>query len=181
MEEPRESPAVLERWSTAAGVTLALRPLASDDGAREVRFLESLSPETRYERVFSHRGLLPGELRRLVRFDVRREIALAVVAGEGSEEQIVAVARLHNDAGEGPCEFGIVVGDAWQRQGIGARLLERLIALAQAAGVERVVGHTRATNEPLKQLCRRLGFSVSIAADDATVAQLAITLNQPPS
>jgi len=167
-------PEVLERWRTKAGVELLIRPVAADDAAREVHFIQSLSPQTRYERVFSHRGLLPGELRQLVRFDVRREIALLAASGRGPDEEIVAVARLKKSADGSSCEFALVVGDAWQRQGIGERLLGRLLALAKRAGIQRVTGHTLATNTPMKSMCRKLGFAVQPDPDDATVALLSI-------
>lgn len=174
----RRPASVLEQWRTPDGVAVTLRPLAADDGARELRFLESLSKEARYERVFSHRGLLPGELRRLVRFDVRREVALAVFVGKPPDEKLVAVARLRNEP-HGPCEFAIVVGDRWQHQGIGKRLLLRLLELARAAGIDQVVGYTRASNEAMKRLAAGLGFSVAVDPQDATVALLSISLAAP--
>lgn len=166
---------MLERWRSPTGVDLLIRPVAADDAAREVRFLQSLSSQSRYERVFSHRGLLPGELRQLVRFDIRREIALLAATGSGPDEEIVAVARLKKDEG-GDTEFAIVVGDSWQRQGVGARLLERLLAVAKLAGIRHVGGLTLATNEPMKALCRRLGFSLRPDPADATVTLLSIDL-----
>jgi acetyltransferase len=169
----RRPPEVLERWRTPAGVELTIRPVAADDAGRELRFLESLSPQTRYERVFSHRGLLrPGELRQLVRFDVRREIALLAAARGSAGEEIVAVARLKKSADGSACEFAIVVGDAWQRQGVGGRLLERLLAVAKLAGIRRVDGVTLATNTAMKALCRRIGFQLRPDPADATVTLL---------
>jgi acetyltransferase len=174
---PRPAPEVLERWRTPAGADLLIRPVGADDAAREVRFLESLSPQTRYERVFSHRGLLqPGELRQLVRFDIRREIALLAAVGEKPHEEIVAVARLKKGADGGPCEFALVVGDAWQRQGVGERLLRRLLAVARLAGIGRVSGVTMATNASMKALCRKVGFRLRPDPDDATVTVLEIDL-----
>lgn len=168
------APGVLERWRSPSGVDLLIRPVGADDAAREVRFLESLSAQTRYERLFSHRGLLPGELRQMVRFDVRREIALLAAAGEKPHEEIVAVARLKKGADDSQYEFAIVVGDAWQRQGIGERLLRRLLAVAKLAGVRQVSGVTLATNTGMKALCSRLGFSLRPDPGDATVTLLAI-------
>ena len=170
----RPAPEVLDRWRARDGTELLIRPVAADDAAREVHFIQSLSLQTRYERVFSHRGLLPGELRQLVRFDVRREIALLAASGRGSDEEIVAVARLKKGADGSSYEFALVVGDAWQRQGIGERLLGRLLALAKRAGIQRVTGYTLATNTPMKSMCRKLGFTVQPDPDDATVALLSI-------
>jgi acetyltransferase len=173
----RDPPEVLERWRTPAGSELSIRPLAADDAGRELRFLESLSVQTRYERAFGHRGLLrPGELRQLVRFDLRREIALAAVSGGAPDEEIVAVARLKKAADGGACEFAIVVGDGWQRQGIGGRLLHRLLAVARLAGISRVSGVTMASNASMSALARRAGFSARSDPDDATVTLLSIDL-----
>jgi GNAT superfamily N-acetyltransferase len=84
------------------------------------------------QRTFSHRGALEsGELSRLVRFDVRREVALvAVVRGE-RPDTYAAVARLTKSAAGDVFEFAIVVSDAWQRRGIGARLLGKLLEAAR--------------------------------------------------
>lgn len=176
---PRRTPQVLERWRSPIGVELLIRPVAADDAGRELRFIESLSPQTRYERVFSHRGLLqPGELQQLVRFDIRREIALLVAAGDGPDEEIVAVARLKKSdlAGEPDYEFAVVVGDSWQRQGIGERLLRRLLAVAKLAGIGRVSGVTMAINTSMKALCRKVGFRLRPGPEDATVTLLEIDL-----
>lgn len=173
---PRSDPRVLERWRTPAGVDLLIRPVAADDAARELRFLQSLSSQARFERVFSHRGLLPGELRQMIRFDVRREIALLAAAQNPPDEEIVAVARLKKHADGSQYEFALIVGDRWQRQGTGARLLRRLLAVAKLAGVARISGVTLATNTPMKALCHRLGFTLGRDADDATVTLLSIEL-----
>jgi acetyltransferase len=170
------APEVLERWRTPDGASLLIRPVGADDAGREVRFLQSLSAQTRYERAFSHRGLLPGELRQLVRFDVRREIGLLAATDAAGKEEIVAVARLKKSADGRQCEFAIVVSDAWQRQGVGERLLGRLLAVAKLAGIRQVTGVTLATNAALKALCRKLGFTVRPDPDDATVALLSVEL-----
>jgi acetyltransferase len=172
----RPAPQILERWQSRGGVNLVIRPVGADDAEREVRFVQSLSPQTRYERVFSHRGLLPGELRRLVKFDVRREIALLAAVHEDTDEQIVGVARLKKSADGRQCEFAIVVGDAWHRQGIGERLLDKLLAVAKQAGIAQVSGVTMATNESMKGLCRKLGFTVQSDPADATLSLLSIEL-----
>lgn len=172
----RPSPEVLERWCTRAGVEVVIRPVAADDAAREWRFMRGLSPQTRYERAFSHRRLMPGELRGLVRFDVRREIALCAATGRKPDEEFVAVARLKKSPDGVQCEFALVVGDAWQRQGIGWRLLSKLLEVAKLAGVRQVTGHTFSTNQPMKELARKVGFALTPDPDDATVMLLSIDL-----
>lgn len=167
----------LERWQAPDGTPLVIRPLRADEAEQELHFLESLSRQTRYERTFSHRGMLaPGELDKLVHFDVHREVALvAAVPGEG-QDAFAAVARLKKSAGGDQFEFAIVVSDAWQRRGIGTRLLDKLLEVARRAGIPRIVGYTFATNEAMKGLARKAGFKVRSDPEDASMSVLEIDL-----
>jgi hypothetical protein len=82
----RKPPEVLEQWQSADGVALLIRPLFSDDIGRQLRLLETLSSDSRYGRLLGHRSTLrQGELRQLVRFDVRREVALLASVGAGED------------------------------------------------------------------------------------------------
>jgi acetyltransferase len=172
----RKPPEVLEQWQSADDVALLIRPLFSDDIGRQLRFLETLSSNSRYERLLGHRSTLrPGELRQLVRFDVRREVALLASVGAGEDEEIIGVARLHN-TGEGSCEYAIVVGDAWQGKGVGARLLTRLLDVARSAGVVEVIGTTHSSNEAMKQLARKVGFVLGPEPEDASLTRLTCLL-----
>ena len=92
---PRPDADVLERWQVADGTEFQIRPLRSDDAGQELHFVQSLSPQTRYERTFSHRGLLaPGELRKLIRFDVREEVALVAVVTQGTASAFAGIAHV---------------------------------------------------------------------------------------
>jgi acetyltransferase len=85
-------------------------------------------------------------------------------------------ARRRTSADGLQCEFAMVVGDAWHRQGIGERLLSRLLAVARKPGIRQVTGVTMATNASMKALARKLGFNVHPDPQDATLSLLAITL-----
>lgn len=174
---PRREADELDRWRMADGTPVLIRPIRSDDAAQEVRFLLSLSQQTRYERTFSHRGLLaPGELRRLIRFDIRQEIALVAVAAADTGDEFVAVARLKKLPDSNACEFAIVVADAWHHRGIGVRLLNKLLDVARRGGIARVVGYTFATNEAMKRLAAKSGFTLRPDPDDASATILEIAL-----
>lgn len=167
----------LDRWQAPDGTPLLIRPLRSDDAAQELKFVQSLSPQTRYERTFSHRGpLAPGELLKLVRFDVREEVALVAAVPGATQDEFVAVARLKKSAAGDQFEFAIVVSDAWQHRGVGLRLLAKLLELARRAGIPRVTGYTFATNTAMKGLARKAGLAVRSDPTDASVAILEIDL-----
>ena len=167
----------LDRWQAPEGTRFAIRPLRADDAAHELAFLDSLSVQTRYERTFSHRGLLtPGELRKLIRFDVREEIALVVTVPGATADIFVAVARLKRIPKSDRCEFAIVVGDRWQRRGVGIRLLGKLVEVSRRAGIAHIVGYTFSTNEAMKALARQAGFKVHSDPGDPSLAILEIDL-----
>src|SRR5690606_2838314 len=92
----------------------------------------------------------------------------------------VAVARYVLGEDEDTAEFAMVVTDAWQRRGLGLRLLERLMDVAFAAGVRELGGITLATNTPMIRLARRLGFASYPEPGDWTVKRLRRLLAQPP-
>lgn len=168
---------VLDRWQAPDGSQLVIRPLRADEAEQELEFLRSLSQQTRYQRTFSHRGMLgPGELDKLVHFDVHREVALVAVVQGAAQDAFAAVARLKKSASGDLFEFAIVVRDAWQRRGIGARLLDKLLEVARRAGIPRIIGYTFATNEAMKGLARKAGFRVRSDPEDASLSILEIDL-----
>jgi acetyltransferase len=173
------------------GTPVLARPIAPQDRRRHWHFVRGLSLQTRYQRLMSPRCLLPGELRRMVDIDYRREMALVAVvpatpeatmprpavrrlaaASPTSVEVEVAVARYVLGEDGDSAEFAMVVTDAWQRRGLGLRLLERLMTVAADAGVRELRGITLATNTPMIRLARRLGFGLSPEPGDWTVKRL---------
>lgn len=161
-----------ERWRSKDGTEVTIRPICADDAGLEIGFLQGLSKDTLYQRALAHRGLLPGELKRLTQIDFDREAALVATCGAGSDERLIAVARYVKDADATQCEFAIVVADHWQRHGLGGKLLGSLVAVAAASGIRRMVGYTFATNEAMKGLSRKLGFTARPDPGDRTATVL---------
>jgi len=131
----------------------ALARLEAGDGDQLGRFFYSLSPETVYRRFLSPIAR-PEQLGRLHLLDLdggRREALVAVVDGE-----IVGVARYARDLGRPrEAELAIVVADAWQRQGLGTRLLSALADAARRAGIERFSFVALPENQAVLRLLRR--------------------------
>jgi acetyltransferase len=157
------------------GTEFTIRPIRAGDKGLELAFLRGLSRESLYQRLLSRRDLLPGELRRLTEIDPEREMALIATIrdGDGGEEQI-GVARYVKDA-DGAAEMAIVIGDAWQRRGLGEKLLQALIDAATDAGVDTLTGITFSTNLGMLRLAKKLGFDLRYQAGDATVMRLTRT------
>ena len=65
----------------------------------------------------------------------------------------------------------------FRSQGIGRRLLETLITVARSRGLETMIGHVLATNDPMLSLCVRLGFRIGDYPQDAMVKRATLALS----
>ena len=159
------------------GERLTVRPIRPEDAAIETEFVESLSDESRRMRFQSGmRQLTPGMLARFTQIDYDREMALIAVDESGGAEREVAVARYIRLPDERTCEFAIAVSDDWQHRGLGTRLMERLIAVARARGLESMVGWVLADNPAMLEMVAHLGFQVARETDDPRNRRVTLTL-----
>jgi acetyltransferase len=69
--------------------------------------------------------------------------------------------RLMSDPDRTRAEFAVLVGDPWQGQGVGAELLQRLMAIARERAMELLWGTVLAENKTMLSLARKLGFAIT--------------------
>ncbi len=163
-----------------------LRPIRPEDAEPLQEFVRGLSDEARYMRFVSMmRELTPRMLARYTRIDYDRELALvATVQVPNPEhrghphEQIIGFAHyLRNADGRG-AEYALVIGDAWQRRGLGAQLMGGLIEAAQYQGLTYIDGVVLATNRPMLSLMKHLGFRNDYDAEDPTMRRVWLDLGE---
>ncbi len=163
-----------------------LRPIRPEDAEPLQEFVRGLSDEARYMRFVSMmRELTPRMLARYTRIDYDRELALvATVQVPNPEhrghphEQIIGFAHyLLNADGRG-AEYALVIGDAWQRRGLGAQLMGGLIEAAQYQGLTYIDGVVLATNRPMLSLMKHLGFRNDYDAEDPTMRRVWLDLGE---
>jgi acetyltransferase len=154
---------------------VTLRPLRPEDRDIEHAFVSGLSPETRHNRLLGGAIAITREyIERLVSVDYSRDMALAATAMLDGET-LIGVARYVRDRDGEAAEFALVVADAWHGRGIGARLLAKLIDVARRRGLKRLYGDILATNRPMLELARKLGFKLG-RHDDATLTRASLDL-----
>jgi RimJ/RimL family protein N-acetyltransferase len=144
------------RHLTPDGRVAVVRPARSEDRARFVAAVDGLSRQTHYQRFFSPIPRLPArDIDRLMDFDGTRQIVL-----HATDEHGVAVVGVARFVFTSPreAELAITVGDAWQHQGLGGALLDRLIAAAGDHGVVRLTAESLADNRAVAALLRSRGF-----------------------
>lgn len=161
------------------GTPVAVRPIRAEDEPLLVRFHENLSEQSVYLRYFHALNLSERiaheRLSRIAAIDYAREIALVVErvkTGEESarspegEREILAVARLTRRHATHDAEFAILIRDDCQRQGLGLALLMKLIEVARAEKIEKLIGEILPENEGMKRLAERAGFTLTYEIED---------------
>ena len=165
------------RWLLPDGRAATLRPIAPDDFAMESAFLDGLSMEAGYNRLFSTRHPSPDEIRRWTTIDPAREVAFVVTTPDAQgAEKMLAVGRTVRDDDAPEAEFALLVGDDCKRQGIGRRLLASLVEVARQRGVRTLYGSTLSTNVGMLALGQQCGFAARREVGDPVVTRLSLRL-----
>jgi len=154
-------------WALADGTKLTLRHIAPSDAAREQAFVHGLSSQSSYLRFHGTiKDLSKKDLKKFTEPDSRNAVALIVLHGGETGEEEIGVARYVIDADRANCEFAIVVADAWQKRGIGTRLMNALISHLQASGIKQISGSVIKNNSAMLKLMKRMGFTETNTPDD---------------
>ena len=154
----------LSKWTVAShaknGTPIRIRPLRADDREREIAFINSLSEESRYFRMFTPQKYLPPHLvDQLMDIDGDRRMAFVATVGVDTQERFIGISRYGGAEEPHTAELGITVADDWLRQGIATQLIEQLCRYAKSRGIARLVGLVLAQNTRMLALAHRMGFS----------------------
>ncbi len=145
---------------TLAGLGLALRPVACDDGGTLQAYIRALSPSSRYNRFFGGLSELPpSELAKVLASNGRDAQTLLLVSQASEGKRIVGEVRMALSCEDRAGEFALSIADDWQGQGVGSALIEEIERRAAAVGIERLVGDVLGTNRAMIGLARARGFA----------------------
>jgi RimJ/RimL family protein N-acetyltransferase len=160
-----------------SGREVAIRAIRHDDGARLEASHALLSPDTRYRRFLAAKPrLTPGELRYLTHVDGRDHVALIATPAD-DPERIIGVGRfIRAPADRTTAEFAIVIGDAYQGDGLATQMLEMLASEATERGIMRFTATVLADNEPVRRLLRGLTGQFAHQARNGPVEELTVEL-----
>jgi acetyltransferase len=158
------------------GTEVTVRAIGPEDEALLIALHASHSENTIRMRFFSMvKTLSRDSLIRLCHLDYDREMALVGVQRDRESDRILGVSRYYLNLETGSAEFALVVGDAYQRKGLGRHLMERLIAVAKERGVRKLTGLILAENDSMLRLTASLGFTPPRPVEDGVVGvQLAL-------
>jgi acetyltransferase len=170
------------RWRARDGTELTIRPIRAEDEPLMVKFHGTLSERSVYLRYLHPIALTQRvsheRLARICFIDYARETVLVAerVDPKSGEREILAVGRLTRINWRGEAEFALLISDHFQRRGLGTELLRRLLAIARAEHVGRVVGYISAENAGMIGVARAVGFRVRRVTDDPSLVEATIDL-----
>jgi acetyltransferase len=153
---------------------VAIRPIRPEDEPMMASFNRTLSPYSIYLRYFhpvSPAQLMShDQLAMLCFVDYDREMALvAERKDDRGRTQIVGMGQLTKLQGANDGEFAILIGDQYQRTGLGTELLTRLIQIGRDEKLDRIVAEILPENEGMRRVCQKLGFEFSKAPGSNTI------------
>jgi RimJ/RimL family protein N-acetyltransferase len=181
LEDTNYPTAFIDVWRLRDGTRLTLRPVLPQDASLLGKLVTQLSPASRSNRFHgSILGLSQVELRSMSCIDYARTMAFVITLEDKNRgEQVIADARYVVDAhAVDSAEFAVMVGDHWQRRGLGLRALQALTLAARQSGLRWLYGDIRARNAPMLSLMRRCGFSCTPDREDDDIVHAEMSLGR---
>ena len=151
------------------GTDVLLRPIRPEDEPLEHELLASLSEATMRARFFtvikdiSHEMLI-----RYCNIDYDREMAIVAEVRENEKRKLIGIGRLIVDREFKSGEYAVLVHDDYQGKGLGYKLTDVIIGVAEDKGLERIYGEVLSENEKMLTVCRRQGFTAQRTPDETT-------------
>ncbi len=157
-----------------------VRPVRPDDEPLYERFFAGVVPQDLMMRFFtaspgrSHRFIA-----RLTQIDYAREMAFVALSED--RDELLGVARLTADPDYTRAEYAVIVRSDLKGKGLGWAIMQHLIAYARAEGLGELFGQVLAENTTMLDMCRELGFRVTLDPDDATLRNVTLLLKTTTS
>lgn len=143
------------------GETAILRSVRSEDATLIQQLIQAQSEHSRYTRFMSKANEIPPALLAgLASPDYHRDYALILHTNSPTPTPL-AHANYIADPNPQSCEFGIIIDDSLQGQGIGHQLMTHLIAHAKTQGHTLMRAEILADNHPMQKLALKLGFTLN--------------------
>ncbi len=146
------------------GLQVRLRPIRPEDEGMWHALIASCSVATLHARFRYLFKIGTHEMgSRFCFIDYDREMAIVAELEDNGGRKLIGVGRLAKEPESETAEYAVLVGDAWQGQGLGLRLTDFCLEIARAWELQCVVAITERTNDRMLATFRHFGFGL---ADD---------------
>lgn len=151
----------VESWRCRDGIPLLLRPIRPEDEALESELLSGLSEESQRFRFFNVlKEITHDMLVKRCNIDYDREMAVVAEYHNGEKRRIVGVVRLLIEPGGETGEYAVLVADDFQGKGLGFKLTDLIIGIAEDKGLKSIYAIMLNDNAKMMHMVERLGFKV---------------------
>ena len=164
-----------EPFTLKDGTKVLLRPIRPEDEPEHRDFISRLTPEDIRFRFFGLVREFPhSEIARLTQIDFDREMAFIASAEKPGPDgamvrETLGVVRTVTDPDNETCEFAVIVRSDLKGQGLGHKMMEKMIAYCRSRGTKTMVGQVMSENHPMLDMVRNLGFHVRRLPDEPVV------------
>lgn len=162
----------IRQWKMRDGRDVLLRPVRAEDAPMVKEMMSTLSEETLRLRFFVIMEIDHRMLMNFCNTDYDREIAIAVELREGDKKRIIGGGRIIVEPDTGNGQFALLVSDDFQKQGLGEKLLDTVIGIAQDKGLREIYGIVLSENTKMLGLSRKMGFKPTVLPDGITRVSL---------
>ena len=163
-------------WSLPDGTEVLLRPVRPEDEPMSREMLATLSEESLRVRFFVTRRITHELLIRFCNIDYDQEVAIIAEIRKDGKKKMIGGSSLIREPDSEKGEFAILVHDDYQKMGLGAKLIDVLIGIAQEKRMEEIHGTVLTENYKMLALCRKMGFSVKLEPDGVTSVSLPLKI-----
>ncbi len=163
--------------TTDDGAAFTVRPIRPEDEPGLARFHAGLSEATVRARYGKNRPLSERasheRLTRICFVDYHRQFGLVAEVDGIDGPEIIGVARITRVHASDDRMLTMVIADAWQRRGVGARMVRTAVAVAHGESVASLLAELAPDNVGMHELLADEGFSFT-ERDGMLVASLVI-------
>jgi len=152
-------------WKLRNGQEVLLRPIKPEDEPMWLEMFQSFSEESIRYRFFQMLKDTPHEVRvRYCNIDYDREIAIVAESSE-DHKKILGVGRLSIEPDGKTGELAFIIGDQWQGQGLGSKVVDFVLEIAKEMHVETVYAIMLPDNRRALNLTKKMGFKLDYLSD----------------
>jgi acetyltransferase len=153
-------------WTLRNGQEVLLRPIKPEDEPLWLEMFQSFSEEAIRYRFFQLLKDTPHEVRvRYCNIDYDREIAIVAELSEENRKRILGVGRLSIEPDGKTGELAFIIGDQWQGQGLGTKVVDYVLEIAKDMSVETVYAIMLPDNQRALTLTKKMGFKLEYLSD----------------
>jgi acetyltransferase len=153
-------------WNLRNGQKVLLRPIKPEDEPMWLEMFKSFSEESIRYRFFQLLKDTPHEVRvRYCNIDYDREIAIVAELNEEGHKKILGVGRLSIESDGKTGELAFIIGDQWQGQGLGSKIVDFVLEIAKEMHIETVYAIMLPDNRRALNLTKKMGFNLDYLSD----------------